>query len=323
MGAAQRTLKVLRLYTVGWRHVLGSRDKSYSLKHRPDPAEGARAPGDPSKRIVFIRHGESAWNEVFNRGFGPSFPVRLVSAWLQELQILHTGSSLFLDSPLSPTGEEQVRQLHSWLERGGRAQESGGAAGLGKVLKEADDVVRILKGNGGAGTSVLTCSNLRRAMATAAGALQGRLEQTGERIKMLSCTQEISRNVDTISISPVGQAVAVDLGNGESLAPAAFDASGHVGNKPVREQGIKRLEAFAAWAAAQKEDTIVVGGHSLFFREFFRAYLPSGAIDGLAGTARKRKIHNCGVVSFRLHSGGEGAFCIDPASITPVYLGFS
>ena len=99
--------------------------------------------------------------------------------------------------------------------------------------------------------------------------------------------------------------------------------SGHVGNKPVRQQGIKRLEAFAEWAAAQPEDTIVIGGHSLFFREFFRAYLPTGATEGLAGTARKRKIHNCGVVSFKLHAGGEGAFCIDPDSITPVYLGFS
>ena len=321
MGAAQRTLRMMRLYTVGWRHVLGSRDKSYSLKHRPNPSEGVRVPKDPAKRIVFLRHGESAWNEVFNRGFGPSFPVRLVSAWVRELMGLQDGSSLFLDSPLSATGEEQVSQLRSWLERGGRAEESGAVAGLGQVLQEADEVVRMLRGQRGKGSSVLTCSNLRRAMATAAGALSGRLAETGERIKMLSCTQEISRNLDTISISPPGQAVPIDLSG--SRLPATFDASGHVGNKPVRQQGIKRLEAFAEWATAQPEDTIVLGGHSLFFREFFRAYLPTGATEGLAGTARKRKIHNCGVVSFKLHAGGEGAFCIDPDSITPVYLGFS
>ena len=33
-----------------------------------------------SRRIIFVRHGESQWNEVFNKGFGPSFPVRLASA---------------------------------------------------------------------------------------------------------------------------------------------------------------------------------------------------------------------------------------------------
>ena len=66
-------------------------------------------------------------------------------------------------------------------------------------------MVRMLRGQRGKGSSVLTCSNLRRAMATAAGALSWRLAETGERIKMLSCTQEISRNVDTISISPPGQ----------------------------------------------------------------------------------------------------------------------
>ena len=122
---------MMRLYTVGWRHVLGSRDKSYSLKHRPNPSEGVRVPTDPAKRIVFLRHGESAWNEVFNRGFGPSFPVRLISAWVRELMVLQDGSSLFLDSPLSATGEEQVSQLRSWLERGGAGGGEWGRSGPG------------------------------------------------------------------------------------------------------------------------------------------------------------------------------------------------
>ena len=36
-------------------------------------------------RIIFVRHGESVWNYVFNRGFGPSFLVRLLRVTLYEL----------------------------------------------------------------------------------------------------------------------------------------------------------------------------------------------------------------------------------------------
>lgn len=97
-----------------------------------------------TKQVIFIRHGESDWNEVylhtctsvstnysrdysneqmererenqyyhqcfffvliisykvFNRGFGPSFLVRLFNAIVREIQYLVTQDSLFFDSPL-------------------------------------------------------------------------------------------------------------------------------------------------------------------------------------------------------------------------------
>ena len=31
-------------------------------------------------RVIFVRHAESMWNLVFNRGFKPSFLWRLISA---------------------------------------------------------------------------------------------------------------------------------------------------------------------------------------------------------------------------------------------------
>ena len=36
-------------------------------------------------RIIFVRHGESVWNYVFNRGFGLMFFVRLLRVTLHEL----------------------------------------------------------------------------------------------------------------------------------------------------------------------------------------------------------------------------------------------
>ncbi|CAN0496567.1 unnamed protein product, partial [Ectocarpus sp. 8 AP-2014] len=47
--------------------------------------------------------------KVFNRGFGPSFLVRLVSAFVREVMMLSTRDSVFFDSPLSNTGIQQVR----------------------------------------------------------------------------------------------------------------------------------------------------------------------------------------------------------------------
>lgn len=49
--------------------------------------------------------------KVFNRGFGPSFLVRLVSAVVREVMMLSSRDSVFFDSPLSNTGIQQVRPL--------------------------------------------------------------------------------------------------------------------------------------------------------------------------------------------------------------------
>jgi len=35
-----------------------------------------------------------------------------------------------------------------------------------------------------------------------------------------------------------------------------------------------RRQAFAEWAADRPESTIIVGGHSLWFRNFFTLFLP-------------------------------------------------
>lgn len=61
-----------------------SHTPSRTAVHRVGSGGGGRTPQAPSgadtRRIVFVRHGESQWNEVFNKGFGPSFIVRLVKA---------------------------------------------------------------------------------------------------------------------------------------------------------------------------------------------------------------------------------------------------
>jgi hypothetical protein len=64
-------------------------------------------------RLIFVRHGESVWNYVFNRGFGPSFLVRLLRVTLHELYLLPFEDSAYLDSPLSEYGLEQCIKLQA------------------------------------------------------------------------------------------------------------------------------------------------------------------------------------------------------------------
>ena len=56
----------LALYTRGTAMMIIGRDKKWSKKGRPDPAKVAQARDKTSTRIIFVRHGESAWNLIFN-----------------------------------------------------------------------------------------------------------------------------------------------------------------------------------------------------------------------------------------------------------------
>lgn len=73
----------------GWLGMYGavflifSRDKvgKRDLKRAAAAAAAAATGGTVERevRLIFVRHGESVWNYVFNRSFGPSFLVRLVT----------------------------------------------------------------------------------------------------------------------------------------------------------------------------------------------------------------------------------------------------
>ena len=178
--------------------------------------------------------------------------------------------------------------------------------------------------------SVVCSSNLRRAAQTVALGLRSRLDRSREKVHLLSALQEISTNVDTLSITPARDAPR-ELGGGvpASLRDAdRWDVSANSGNKRIRGRGLERLQAFSEWTFKRDEPCVVAGGHSLFFRGFFREFLPAGA-NPL--TARDNKVANGGVVAFTLERGTvEGAgdepaqiqYRVVPESLVEVHLGF-
>jgi len=305
-------LRKLGLYSRGAAMMLIGKDKKWKKKGRPDPAKVQGAADARTKRIIFIRHGESEWNLIFNVGPKVLVPFKAVYALVREtlLFLRLDDDSVLYDSPLNEEGLKQARELNEVLE----------------ALTESDDARAALDRE----ASILCSSNLRRAAQTVALGLQSRLEANpDERVHCLSALQEISTNVDTLSVTPALRAPQHLKGVPSHLAsPERWESSGNSGNKLLRGTGLQRMQAFSEWAFKRPEAAVVVGGHSLFFRSFFREFLPAGANPG---DARGSKIANGGVVAFTLERGtvvGAGdeldqvQYRVIPESVTEVHLGF-
>uniref|UniRef100_A0A7S2FH68 Uncharacterized protein n=1 Tax=Haptolina brevifila TaxID=156173 RepID=A0A7S2FH68_9EUKA len=239
----------------------------------------------------------------------PCTQVRWLLTTLHELYLLPWDDSVYLDSPLSDFGLEQCKELRAFLRKP-----------CHDPLTQEDFNAL----TNGESHSLVVSSQLRRAASTTAIALSDRFQRSKESIVLVSHLQEISRNFDTLALAPFSSTPPMEP-TLDFLAPSAtFDGSANLGNKTFSFTGLKRLQAFADWAADRPESTIIVGGHSLWFRNFFALYLPKSSTH----VAKKKKIINCGVVGFTLQVGrdrqtGLPKYLINESSIASVYGGFA
>lgn len=234
--------------------------------------------------------------------------------------LMITMDSVFLDSGLNEDGFHQAKDLSKYLDERPAACDPSESL----QLRELYEVI-----NGKSGSSVIVSSNLRRAIATTTITLWPRLQRTHEKIYILSNLQEISRNIDTKALA--GRGAVPDLHRvGHHLSdPTLFkpdelyDVTENLGNKTSYFNGVKRLKAFNDWAFKRTESTVIVGGHSLWFKHFFQLYLPYSSDHA----AKTKKIVNTGVVAFTLqrYTDEHGAllgYRVEPNSIQTVYGGF-
>ena len=154
--AIYQALRKGELVLFGIACMIFGKDKKYNSKYKklpdPDLITAQLNRGGTTKRIIFIRHGESLWNEVFNRGFHPiKFPLRLVKAVLRESTMAFKNDSLFFDSPLNYEGIEQAKELRRYLAN--------------PKTEDSSDV-QVLRGSTDAKSAILVSSILRRATQT-------------------------------------------------------------------------------------------------------------------------------------------------------------
>ncbi|KAL3827339.1 hypothetical protein ACHAXA_005085 [Cyclostephanos tholiformis] len=265
--------------------------------------------------------------------------------------------SWFYDSPLSVSGKHQIDSLRSFLKK---EELKVGGEGVGGSSTREGRAIRILlalgekktleakdgkeEGGGDDLSSHVVSSSLRRAISTAAIGLADRFSRTadaeddhdkdvGDRIVLLPSLQEISFNPDALSILPPGETanptwcdediIGLPRGKFSSLVDARY----HTGNKAVNSNGLVRLEEFVSDVFDDDRlprTNVVAVGHSLFFRSFFRVYMPRGT----AHVAKEKKLVNGGVVMLTLREAsldgakGAKAYMIDPNSIVIIYGGF-
>jgi hypothetical protein len=285
-------------------------DVDSRLKWFPDPDIIEGWPTE-SRRIIFIRHGESKWNSIFNKGKGVErflfMPFRIIRGLMLELLDLFTPFSVFLDSPLSNQGISEATIITNLLEALATPDSATGYSSTPPLFRKentsfsnssleqewASSLRAALSSSesGGSGSSlVLASSNLRRAAETLAVALAGVPAAAPRRVHVLSCLQELSRNIDAMSLAPpraaplhqpavlrvlrrISPAASRDSDSGSEDAPAyEYDAAGNAGDRAggaSAAAAAARLEEFARWCfedSVREGDVIIAAGHSLWFR---------------------------------------------------------
>jgi hypothetical protein len=213
---------------------------------------------------------------------------------LNRLSLLSRVNSWYFDAPLSHLGLSQVEELASFL----KDRSLDGPEGVH---------IQIIRADPDAPRSKIICSSLRRAVSTLAGGLSDRFARRPmDKILIVPCLQEISRNPDTLSITPAHTPIQASWiektyahRDYQDIFTSQTDMSLHTGNKPVNTNGLKRMLEFCefAFSGTIKEDYIIVGGHSIWFRFFFKSFLPYS----VQHVSKNKKIVN----------GGESLYGID------------
>ncbi|KAJ8601764.1 hypothetical protein CTAYLR_006809 [Chrysophaeum taylorii] len=298
----QQIVDKLRLFTMGLLFMLFGRDKRWK-RRPPDSATVSALSGRRVRRIYLVRHGESEWNLIFNKGSKLLLPFKAIAALVREILLfVHLDpDSILYDSPLNQQGLEQAQEIAAWLR------------------ENPDSLPE---------PSLVVSSNLRRALQTVVIALQDRFviqdndaPKQQKRVHVLSSLQEVSTNVDTVSLLAPHATPTLPRVPELLQAPARFEVSRNYGNKSLRGTGRDRIIAFCDYAFESAHDSIIVGCHSLWARFFFRELLPSD----VNSVAKDSKIANGGIVSCDLISGNVNnitVYAIDPDSVQVVYKGF-
>jgi broad specificity phosphatase PhoE len=278
-----------------------------------------------SKTIIFLRHGESTWNDTFNKGdrstgkFLKGFAPKLFQSFVTEWYFLISGKSKeswFFDSPLSHKGISQAQGVQNFLRKTDAAYSTPKEANLIKILKgESEEKCQLMS------------SNLRRAISTISIALQDRLDKKvkDDKIMILTELQEVSFNPDALSIHPAKGPLVdswMDSERVKEIFKMQCDTSRNAGNKSIKSNGLERMEAFCKLVFEDVDaKNVVATGHSYWFRAFFQTYLP----HSFEHVSKKKKLINGGVAGFTLKrkKTADGyKYMIDSQSIVTLYGGF-
>ena len=307
-----------------------SNDKKWSKRTIQAPALGTTT-APRQKTILFIRHAESEWNAVFNRGVDISMLYRGAQFLYHEGSLMFHKNSIIVDAPLSSRGILQAQALGQFLHDTYITASHVHHANVLELVQDRNHRKKQKK-------SLLVSSNLRRARATLEHALRACASiHVPQEVHVLSCLQEIGSNFDTLALDDFESYSSWTSSSGwrkkeetEEVLPnrvkelqCNYTSIWNRGNKSLRENGQDRIQTFARWCFEQEESDMIVCGHSLWILRFFQLYLPKWS----SHVAKTKKFQNCAAIrcTFLEHRDDDGrgvTYQVDPVSIEPIYLGF-
>lgn len=334
------TKKKITLMINTVRFLLLSKDKKWE-KLNENPASFFSVDDDEivvaRKTVIFLRHGESTWNETFNKGdrkmfsfligFVPGVLLSLATEWY-FLILGQSNESWFFDSPLSSKGISQAEGVAKFLRDTDPKYATPKEAKLITLIKavketnttSSTDTTTDVDKRGSTSISsrcVLVSSNLRRAISTCAIANKSRLDSQilDDKIIILQELQEASINPDAQSISPpFGSLVTsfTDSDRVKDIYAAQTDTSLNKGNKELNSNGLKRMEAFCDLLFGVKSSdenrekrssNALADANHVFctgHSYWFRAFFQTYLPSDFHHVCKTKKLINGGMVGFTL-----------------------
>ncbi|EUD65790.1 hypothetical protein C922_03773 [Plasmodium inui San Antonio 1] len=184
---------------------------------------------------------------------------------------------------------------------------------LDMSVKEHIDVLNNMKYK-----SVVLCSDLRRAITTCFIALQDRFKTSDENVYLLKSLQELSRNVDSITLFNFYHKYVTP--KTKNYVSDDVDALIKQKVKVAPQTNKRRFLDTLSYIFSDPNNIFIIFGHSLWFLSFFRSFLEP------PHKARNHKMKNSSVVVFNISKykdeHGEEQYQIDPDSVKVVFKGF-
>ena len=159
-----------------------------------------------------------------------------------------------------------------------------------------------------------------------------RINESKESIVLHSGLQEMTRNIDGLSLSYENSRPPLSLPmrslenefnvDWDSWFDDRVNVERKAGFKSPDRRGDERMRSFVTWLFQQPQDVVILSGHSLWNRFFFKAYLPKT----LDHPGKTQKIANGGVIAVKFHQlkvkPNYTRYALEAKSVFPIVKDF-
>eukprot|EP01084_Bolivina_argentea_P280664 480014_1 len=358
------------------------------------------------KRIIFIRHSQSTWNEAEKSSFFKTtqsltggilelmsydtVQKSLTGGILESMYNTVENGGKYIDAPLSDYGIIQSTDLNTFIQHNYtqyqlkniltgfhnknsdkhiqklqqlssfNSNNAGNQFAFNISIDENNtndkliekDILNLIGIHNHNNSSCVLTSNLRRSIDTAILGLSTRWQMfPNQKMYILSCLQEFGKGPDSFCKTKANevpkiseytqQNKRINLKSFQNFYSTRIDVSGNNGPKrlpnSLKDISPKNNDAwrfgkmleFCRYVFKRKESTIIVVGHSLWFKTFFKVFLSQQNKNDkeTSHISSESKMYNGGCVGFDLCQIIKGrnddySYSIDARTMVNVYKGF-